>query len=421
MTTANEDSWNHDDPSNRINLALAGRCPLCGAHLVESRCYECKLCGVCGTRWEGASCPNCFPVTPAYAPSDSSSVEGEAALQKRETSDLLGGRPISLTEYRYLSSLSFDRKRAEIHEMVENAVSAWAIPPAASTRITQNITLRITKEIRRGLSKAEVKPLLASLLQEEAAGLGRGMEEVNRALAAVGLRQAPHWLVIASPSSFKVCVGGSERSAKSSEMKKKEQWSSWLEMRGYPSDARIVNVRVPIYLSDAGLTEIKVEGAVILEYSKKRRATLIDPSTLRINVDNARSFYAWKSMKKVRLDDDIAPQRMELDRTSYAKKFMLGNGKFPASTELATVAGCARKINALFLRKFKEKRNDQGRPWKTVALEALRETDEAEVFPSIPRVKRGRILLRLKNMNLTKHDLDYTGVRGVLVLSEFED
>src|SRR5208283_2388943 len=110
-------------------------------------------------------------------------------------------------------------------------------------------------------------------------------------------------------------------------------------------------------------------------------------------------------------------QYAELDRTARAKRFMLGKGMFPKSTELAEVAGCIREINALFLRKFKEKMNDEGRAWKTVAIEALCEVDE-EVFQGIPRVKRGSVMMALSNMNLGKRDLEHTGVRGVLVLSE---
>ena len=413
MTSANDDG--------RHLSVGAGRCPLCGSLLIEGRCNKCKFCGVCGSPWEGDCCPNCFPVAaPAYAPSDSNSVVEEAALDKRETEKLLG--PMTPARFNALRSRPSEaRKRAEIHEMVEKAVSAWALPPATKDRISDDITLRVTREIRHG-DELEIKPLIASFLYEEAARLGLGIAEVNRALAVMGLntpiRQDSHWLILlVSGTEFKIFVGDIERGGKSSEMKKDSQWSSWLEIRGYPPDSMIVRARVPLYLSDAGTTKIRVEGAIILEYMRKRHATLVDPSTLTIKVDPAESFYAWRSMKKVRLDDGgsgVPSQYAELDRTARAKRFMLGKGMFPKSTELAEVAGCIREINALFLRKFKEKMNDEGRAWKTVAIEALCEVDE-EVFQGIPRVKRGSVMMALSNMNLGKRDLEHTGIRGVLV------
>lgn len=318
---------------------------------------------------------------------------------------------------------SLERKRTEIHELVERAVSRWALPKAAKDAITDNVTLKIVKEIRQGLDP-ETKPMIACLLHEEAARRGRSIREVNRALAAIGAhtREASHWLVLATSSTpFKILVSGAERSGKICEVDK-TQWKSWLEMHGFPEDARIVRALVPLYMSDVGMTEIRVDGAIILEYSKKRRATLVNPSTLRIWVDLARSFYAFRSMKKVRLDGHYSSTpHAELDRISYAKKFMLGSGLFPLSTELATVAGCLRVLNATFLGVFKEKRNDDGRSWKRVAIDALCEADQ-QVFASISRVKRGEVIMAVgKMMNkLKKNDLRHTGVKGILVLSEFE-
>ena len=346
-------------------------------------------------------------------------------MDKRDTEKLLG--PMTPARYNALRSRpSIVRKRTEIHEMVEKAVSVWALPPVARDRIADSVTFKIAMGIRHG-DESEIKPLIASFLHEEAARLGLSILEVNRALAVMGLntpiRQASHWLILlVSGAQFKIFVGGSERNAKCSEMKNDTRRSSRLEMHGYTPDVRIVSARVPLYLSDAGTTKIRVEGALILEYLRKRHATLVNPSTLTIKVDPAESFYAWKSMKKVRLDSGASvAQHAELDRTAYAKKFMLGNGRFQLSTELAAIAGCVREMNTLFLRKLREKRNDEGRAWKTVAIEVLREVDE-EVFARIPRVKRGDVLMALRNMNnLTKRDLEYAGIRGVLVLSEFEN
>ena len=405
--------------------------------MVERRCYKCKFCGVCGNRWEGASCQNCFPISPEYpTDSSSSSVEGEAALERRDMSKLLG-RSITQTEHNLYKSLSFDGSRARIHLMAENAVSIWSIPEAAKKRIADSITLRIMKEFRHGWDP-KVKLLLASLLRKEAAALGLDILEVTHALAVMGLnvhmhlREASQWLVIAalgssSSSRFEVYVGGAVRGTKTSRItERNERWSSWLEVHGYPRDSRIFRTRVPIYLSDAidDATEIKVHWGVILEYSRKNHATLIDHSTLRINVDYERSFYAFKSMKKMLLDQDVSCS-IELDRASYAKKFMLDKGRCPLSSQLAKTAGCSLAINRLFLQKFKEKKSE-GRAWKTVALEALQEADE-EVFLSLPRLRRGMVLMALRDLmkttgkKLTRRDLGHTGVKGVLVLSEFED
>ena len=317
---------------------------------------------------------------------------------------------------------SLERKRTEIHELVERAVSRWALPKTARDAIADNVTLKIVKEIRQGL-EPEIRPLIACLLHEEAARRGRSIREVNRALAAIGAhtREASHWLVLAASSMpFKILVSGAERSGKTCEVDR-TQWKSWLEMHGYSEDARIVRALVPLYMSDVGMTEIRVVGAIILEYSKKRRATLVSPSTLRIWVDLARSFYAFRSMKKVRLDGNSSAPHPELDRISYAKKFMLGNGLFPLSTELATVAGCLRRLNATFLGVFKEKRNDEGRSWKSVAIDALSEADQ-QVFTTISRVKRGEVIMAVGRMTnkLKKNDLHHTGTKGILVLSEFE-
>lgn len=409
------------------------RCPSCGSKMLERRCYKCKFCGVCGSRWEGASCQNCFPDVPAYSSNDSSSVEGEGALETRDMSKLLG-RNITTTEHNLLKAAFFDGSRARIHEMVVNAVSTWTIPDGTKKRIAESVTMRISKELRHGDPK--VKPLLACLLREEAATLGLDMLEVTRALAVMGLngnmhlRQASQWLIIASlgsSSSFEVYVGGAVRGTKTSRItERKERWSSWLEADGHPRDSGIFRTRVPIYLSDAidAVTEIKVHGGVILEYSRKNHAALIDQSTLRIRVDYERSFYIFKSLKKVLLDQDVSCS-IQLDRASYARKFMLDKGRCPLSSQLAKTSGCSLAINRLFLQKFKDKKSE-GRAWKTVALEALRETDE-EVFLSLPRLKKGMVLMVLRDLmkttgkKLTRRDLEHTGVKGVLVLSEFED
>ena len=401
--------------------------------MIDRRCYRCKFCGVCGTRWEGASCQNCFPVSQDYPTEPgSTSVEGEAALERRDMARLLG-RNVTKTEHNLYKSLSFDGDKARIHLMAENAVSAWSIPVSAKKRIVDSITLRIMKEFRHGWDP-KVKPLLASLLRKEAAGLGLNIQEVTRALAVMGLsanmhlRETSQWLVIApfDPfSSFEVYVGGSRRGTKTSEITERNgRWSSWLEAHGYPREAKIFRARVPMYLSDAvddDATEIKVHGGVILEYSRKNGATQIDHSTLRIKVGFERSFYAFKSMKKTLLDQDISCS-IELDRASFAKKFMLGKGRYPLSSELARTAGCTLALNTLFLRKFKEKKSE-GRSWKTVALEALREADE-EVFSTLSRLKRGMVLMTFREMRtngekLRNHDLEHTGMKGVLVLSEF--
>ena len=336
-----------------------------------------------------------------------------------------------MTEHNLYRSLSFDREKARIHDMVENAVSVWAIPEGTKKRIVDTISIKVVREQRHSDPKS--KPLIASLLREEAALLGLDIKEVTRALAVMGLngnmhlRQDSHWLVIANLSStFKVLVGESERGTKSSQIKESVgRWTSWLDVHGYPTNAKIFRTRVPLYLSDAidSQTEIKIFDGVILDYSRKRRATLIDHSTLRITLDYERSFYAFKSMKKVLLDQDTSCH-IDFDRTSYARKFMLEKGKFPLSSELARVAGCSLKINAVFLSKFKEKKSE-GRSWKTVAIESLRQADE-EIFSSLPRLKRGLVLMTLRNQmkaggrKLGKQDLEHTGVNGLLVLSEFD-
>lgn len=380
--------------------------------------------------WEGASCQNCFPTDNVYTVGDGSSIDGEASLERRDMSKLFG-RNISTTEHNLYRSLSFDASRAKIHDMVENAVSTWTIPAGAKKRIVDSISIRVAKELKHGDPKA--KQLIASLLREEAAALGLDIMEVTRALAVMGLngnmhlRQASQWLVVACLSaSFRVLVGETERGTKSSQIKEGTvRWSSWLVAHGYPCDAKIFRTRVPLYLSDAidPTTEIKIVDGVILDYSRKRKATLIDHSALRIKLEYERSFYAFKSMKKILLDQDTSCH-VDFDRTSYARKFMLEKGRFPLSTELARIAGCSLKMNAVFLSKFREKKSE-GRSWKTVAIESLREADE-EIFCSLPRLKRGLVLMTLRNLmknggrKLGKQDLEHTGIKGLLVLSEFD-
>ena len=414
----------------------SGRCPSCGSRMIEKRCYKCKFCGVCGSRWEGASCQNCFPISPEYpADSTTSSVEGEAALERRDMARLLG-RNITQTEHNLYKSLSFDGNRARVHLMADNAVSIWSIPDSAKKRIADSITQLVMREFRHGWDP-RVKLILASLLRKEAADLGLDIQQVTRALAVMGLnvrmhlREASQWLVIAAVDStsspFEVYVAGSRRGTKTLQITEiNSRWFSWLEAHCYPRHSKIFRTRVPIYLSDAidDVTEIKVHGGVIIEYSRKNSATQVDHSTLRVKVGYDRSFYAFKSMKKMLLDEAISC-RIELDRANFAKKFMLDKRRYPLSSELAKTAGCALAINTLFLQKFKEKKSE-GRSWKTVALEALREADD-EVFSSLPRFRRGVVLMTFRDLinstgrKLTRRDLGHTGIKGVLVLSEFED
>lgn len=416
---------------NSVQVA-SGRCPSCGGQLIEKRCYKCKFCGICGMKWEGISCQNCFPVANTYSTPDGNAADGEAALERSDMSKLFG-RNISTTEHNLYRSLSFDGERAKTHEMVQNAVSSWTLPEGAKKRIVDTIVTRVSKELRNG--DPQLKPLITSLLREEAASLGLDLKEVTRALAVMGLnakihlRQSSHWLVVAAigSASLKVSVDGIERGIKAHKISEDtEQWESWLLANGYSETANIFRVRVPLYLTDAidKVSKIKVANGVILDYERKRQAMLVDRSSLRIKQDYRRSFYAFKSMKKA-LVDDGAQCRTEVDRINFARRFMLGKGKFPISSEIATMAGCSTKINALFLNKFREKKTE-GRAWNTVAMEALREADE-EIFSSFPRLKRGQVLmyardiLKVRGRKLAKQDSEHTGLRGILVLSEFDE
>jgi hypothetical protein len=115
--------------------------------------------------------------------------------------------------------------------------------------------------------------------------------------------------------------------------------------------------------------------------------------------------------------DKLRDQQSEIDG-SIRQHLSLPSKKYPGSAALMQRASCLAEVERIAVELFRESlKNSGGRSQRTLARDALIKADQ-EVFASLPLSTRLLMKAYTTTLPLKRKDRNYTGVKGLLILSE---
>lgn len=366
---------------------------------------------------------------------------GDSAPSRSDLSKIIG-HPASIKEHNIARGIHVDSTEKAIHDKASAAVAQLDVSHEARSRIMEGVEREAMAVWRRARKNNDGAPsrrnggvslekAVALAFLNQCRGIGRSVEEMQRALARAGfgIRLESVHITVSSddPASLRLLVNGCERSVRVVSSPK--------------------TVRVPIYLSDlldggdrprlTAASKGEDAGGGVVEISVGGNGTIIDvrspyeftrPDWRRVEVfAGRRCFYLFKAQKEASVRTGplttaaaagaamipgFAPPRVNVE--ALMKRFL--PSKFPVSAMLMDTAGCLRKVELRFASLLREMMTDaRGRAPDSVAASALYLADQA-VFGPLPDAEKGRAWSMIVRMGLANGT--YLGRRGFLLKSE---
>ncbi len=401
---------------------------------------------------------------------------GEQGISTKDFGAIVGRQTVSRKESNILRSASDEEPaRRKIRQKVEAAIKWLNLPRHKEMELSETIERTAFSLITRYKSEAllsgrkthvSVEKVVEYCLLAEAKKIGRTIREVQDALAKAGfnikLQMFP--LRIAVPydhevSSVKMSVNGWRRDQRF--FKPKEVGDGPIG-REYTISLQVLlsdTINQKGRIDEASWIKIHFENAVILPdesasdkeinsqkrgrwYSlstsseriieKRHRIGFLqkDPNTIWVKPNAEKCFALFKDMSRMlelnssdgvtgHLSDlNIATSTSAEIESSIRQHLSLPSKKFPASASLMQRACCLAKIERRSIELFRESLKDcEGKSQKTIAQDALLRADH-EVYSSLSSSVKLALRAYVSTLPLRRRDRRYTGVKGLLILSE---
>ena len=155
-----------------------------------------------------------------------------------------------------------------------------------------------------------------------------------------------------------------------------------------------------------------------------------DPNTIWLKPNAEKCFALFKGMNRMLerslsgamtgqlTDSNIATSTSAEIEGSIKQHLSLPSKKFPASAALMQRACCLAKVERRSVELFRESLKDsEGKSQKTLAHDALVRADQ-EVYSSLSSSVKLALRAYVSTLPLRRRDRCYTGVKGLLILSE---
>jgi hypothetical protein len=153
-----------------------------------------------------------------------------------------------------------------------------------------------------------------------------------------------------------------------------------------------------------------------------------DPQTVWLKLNAEKCFALFKDMNRMleRSHDTLRDRNTDFDISQSVEieglirqHLCLPSKKFPASASLLQRASCLAKLERRSVELFREfLRNSEGRSLRSLAHDAVMKADReiySSLSPSVKFTMKGYI----STLPLRRRDRNYTGVKGLLIPSEF--
>ena len=349
---------------------------------------------------------------------------GDSAPSMPELSKIID-HAATVKEHNIARGIHVDAVAKAVHDRASAAVAQLDVSPEARVRILDEVereAVAIRKRAKKNCSGADHRRKNGAITLEKAVafaflrqcrGIGRSVEEIQRALARAGfgIRLESVRIMIATrdPDNLRLFVNDRERTMRIARSPKL--------------------VRVPIHLSDLleedggeeGEVEIRVSGdGAIIEARSPYESDQPDWQTLRVFAGR-RCFYLFKAQEDVAMRPDWAATgaatiypELSVNVEAVMRRFL--PSKFPVSSMLMNVAGCLREVELRFVSLFSEMIKDaHGRSPENVAFDALYFADQ-DVFDSLPIARRSLAQSMVIRLGLARGK--YLGKVGLLLKSE---
>lgn len=409
-------------------------CPYCGkSPIVDRRCANCgTICNRCGTPYHANHCLSCYRkeageeerTQVAIGTSTGLTPYGDSAPSRSDLKKIID-HTASVKEHNIARGIHIDAVEKAVHDRASAAVAQLDVSSEARTRILGEVereAVAIRKRAKKNGNGADDKRKYGGITLEKAVafaflrqcrGIGRSVEEMQRALARAGfgIRLESVYITVATPdpNNLRLFVGGREQSARIAQS---------------PGI-----IKIPIQLNDLlgedgskeGEVEIRLAGdGAIVEVRSPYQSNQPNWQTLRVFAGN-RCFYLFKAQEDVIVRPDwdapgattLCPE-LSVNVGAVMKRFL--PSKFPVSSMLMDVVGCLRVVELRFVSLFQEMIKDtHGRSPENVVVDALYFADQ-EVFTSLPTAMKSHAQSLVIRLGLAKGS--YLGKMGLLVKSE---
>jgi len=397
---------------------------------------------------------------------------GEQGIPTKEFSVITGRQSVTRKESYILRAATDESlSRKKIRQKVEAAIKWLNLPRNKEMELAEAVERTavslITKYKNRGSSSGRkihisIEKVVEYCLLTEAKKIGRSIREVQEALAKAGfnIKLQMFSLRIAVPSdheisSVKMYVNGWSR----------EQGFFKPKQIGDGPIGREYSVSVQVLLSDTidqkgrigeqSWIKVHFENAVILpdESAADREITVQnrsrwysslssaakrggigflqkDPNTIWLKPNAEKCFALFKDMNRMLERSSSSAMTGQLSNLNVAtstsaeiegsirQHLSLPSKKFPASAALMQRACCLAKVERRSVELFRESLKDsEGKSQKTLAHDALVRADQ-EVYSSLSPSVKLALKAYVSTLPLRRRDRRYTGVKGLLILSE---
>ena len=405
-------------------------CPYCRLYpLIDGRCQRCgTLCRRCGTPYRGAYCPRCWGEgaddeewAQGALGSAAPTPFGDSAPSRRELKSIID-HTASRKEHNIARGIHVDALEKAVHDKASAAAEQLDVSQEVRARVLEGVEREATalwrkaKKNSNGDRALPLEKAVALAFLDQCRGIGRSVEEMQRALARAGfgIRMESVQVTVSSenPASLRLFVNGGERSVKIASSPKM--------------------VRVPIYLSDLldgngaeseGAVKVRLEGdGAIIDVRSPYEFDRPDWSTVEVFAAR-RCFYLFKARKEATiglLPEDPrqarggGPASLRVNVEALMKRYL--PSKLPITATLMDGAGCLRQVELTFSSLLREMIADaRGRAPDSVAASALYLADMG-VFHALPDAKKGAAWSSIVRMGLARGS--YLGVKGLVLRSE---
>jgi hypothetical protein len=400
-------------------------CPYCRLYpLIDGSCERCgTLCGRCGTPYGGSYCPRCNggegaedEEWPQAATGSHVSVPyGDSAPSRSDLGKIID-HYASVKEHNIARGIHVDALEKAAHDKASAAAEQLDVSQEMRTKIMEGVereAAALWKRSRKGGNSdggrgIALEKAVALAFLGQCRGIGRSVEEMQRALAKAGfgIRLESVSVTVSSenPTSLGLSVNGREIGPKIAASPK--------------------TVRVPLYLSDLlegeggmGVVEIRAEGTgAIIDVRSPYEFERPDWQTVKVFAGR-RCFYLFKAQKEATTmarAGVAATSAAQVNVEALIKRYL--PSKFPLTATLMENAGCLRRVEVRFASLLREMVKDaRGRAPESVAASALYLAD-MDVFSSLsPQVKS------LAWSSIVRRGLargNYLGSKGLLLKTE---
>jgi len=444
-------------------------CETCGTIYQDPFCSNCYP-SVSGQLGEG----NYYASSRGARPNPRTLRLGEQGIPAKEFGAITGRHSVTRKESNILRAATDEEPaRRKIRQKAEAAIKWLNLPRNKEMELAETVERTAVSLITRYKTGASlsgrkihvsIEKVVEYCLLTEAKKIGRSIREVQEALAKAGfnikLQMFP--LRIAVPydheiSSVKMYVNGWSRN----------QGFFKPKQVGDGPIGREYSVNVQTLLSDTidqkgrigeqSWIKVHFENAVILPdesvadkvisrqnkcrwYSLSHQRTIEkrgrigflqkDPNTIWLKLNAEKCFALFKDMNRMlersssgavtgQLSNlNIATSTSAEIEGSIRQHLSLPSKKFPASAALMQRACCLAKVERRSVELFRESlKNSEGKSQKTLAHDALVRADQ-EVYSSLSPSVKLALRAYVSTLPLRRRDRCYTGVKGLLILSE---